>query len=58
MTVIIVYYALQMLTSLVNVQLIYFMLYVKIFLMQIIYVLQKCSFATFLIKQYSSIIFY
>ncbi len=56
--IIIVYHVLQTLTSLESVQFICFMLFVKIFLMQIDHVLQKCSYATLLIRQCSSIILY
>ena len=56
--VIIVYHASQMLTSLKSVQLIYFMLSVKISLMQINHVLQKYLYVTLLIRQCSSFILY
>ncbi len=56
--IIIVYYILQTLALLESMQLICFALSVKIFLMQINHVLQKCLYATLLIRQHSSIIFY
>ena len=48
--IIIVYYASQTLALLESMQLICFMLFVKIFLMQIDHVLQRCFYATLLIK--------
>ncbi len=56
--IIIVYHILQMLASFENMQLICFTLFVKIFLMQIDYILQKYSYTTLLIRQHNSIILY
>ncbi len=56
--IVIVYHASQTLALLKSMWLICFVLSVKIFLMQIDHVLQRCSYATLLIRQRSLIILY